>query len=142
MNSENTSRDLSFVAKPSYFPGPGGGRHLLNTTGSPTANSSNHPSLRFSSNNNGFDEDSNIWGNFPDNSTVTDDRSEVLTWLSPLEPHLRHNQISERRVDSVGDWLLRTEKFRRWCSLDFQGESRQGVLFCYGNPGVGKTYIR
>ena len=35
-----------------------------------------------------------------------------------------------------------TEEFRRWCRLGREGESDRGVLFCYGNPGVGKTFIR
>ena len=79
------------------------------------------------------------------NITVADDRSDILTWLSPLEPHLRHYDIQTRRVDNVGDWLLRTEQFRSWHGGGgggCQGESQKATLFCSGNPGVGKTYIR
>ena len=76
------------------------------------------------------------------NNYVADDRSQLLAWLSPLEPKLRHQDIQERRVDNVGEWLLQTEEFRRW--HDGSGESEGGgaVLFCYGGPGVGKTFIR
>jgi len=35
-----------------------------------------------------------------------------------------------------------TEEFRRWCRLGGGGEGNKSVLFCYGNPGVGKTFIR
>ena len=35
-----------------------------------------------------------------------------------------------------------TEKFRRWCGSGGEGEGHEVVLFCYGNPGVGKTFIR
>ena len=74
-------------------------------------------------------------------STVGDELSPLLTWLSPLDPGLRHSGIQERRVDNVGEWLMRTEKFRRWCRLNRGGDDK-AVLFCYGNPGVGKTFIR
>ena len=76
------------------------------------------------------------------NITVTNDRSEILTWLSPLEPNKRHEGLKERRVEKVGDWLLRTEQFQSWRSGTGQGESQKATIFCSGNPGVGKAYIR
>ena len=81
---------------------------------------------------------SNVWNN----CTVTEDLSPLLTWLSPLDPGLRHSDIQERRVSDVGEWLMGTEKFGRWCGLDEGREGDEAVLFCYGNPGVGKTFIR
>jgi len=80
----------------------------------------------------------NVWNNY----TLVDDRSQILTWLSPLEPSLRHRDILERRVDKVGEWLMHTEEFRRWCGLGGEGGDYEAVLFCYGNPGAGKTFIR
>jgi len=74
--------------------------------------------------------------------TFADERSQLLKWLSPLDPGLRHWDIQERRVEDVGEWLIRTEEFRRWCGLSGAGEGDKAVLFCYGNPGVGKTFIR
>jgi len=74
--------------------------------------------------------------------SVTDDQSEILAWLSPLEPNLRHHDVQTRRVRGVGDWLLRTEEFRSWKSGDGKSESQKTTIFCSGNPGVGKTYIR
>jgi len=76
------------------------------------------------------------------NYTFADDWSQLLSWLSPLDPGLRHSDIQERRVNDVGEWLMKTEEFRRWCGLDEEGEGDMAVLFCYGNPGVGKTFIR
>ena len=73
--------------------------------------------------------------------TVAEDRGEILTWLSPLEPRLRHSDIESRRVRNVGDWVLLTEQFRSWKSRGDQG-GLEKTLFCSGNPGVGKTYIR
>jgi len=76
------------------------------------------------------------------NFTLADDRSNLLTWLSPLDPKLRHQDIRDRRVENVGEWVLQTEEYRRWNSDSARRESDKAVLFCYGNPGVGKTFIR
>ena len=74
--------------------------------------------------------------------TVADDRSNILAWLSPLDPKSRHRDIQDRRVENIGDWLLQTEEFRTWRASGGGYESGDAVLFCYGDPGVGKTYIR
>ena len=76
------------------------------------------------------------------NFTVSDDRPNILCWLSPLDPKLRHQDIQAHRVENVGEWVLQTEEFRRWCTGGGGVESDNSVLFCYGDPGVGKTYIR
>ena len=92
-----------------------------------------HKSTNFSDNNNSF--------NVQNNYSVVDDRSQLLAWLSPLEPKLRHQDIRERRVENVGEWLMQTGEFRsrRDCG---GGEDHKEVLFCYGAPGVGKTFVR
>ena len=71
-----------------------------------------------------------------------DEKSEILTWLSPLEPQRRHHDIQTRRVDNVGDWLMQTEEYRTWVGGIGGGDSGGSALFCHGGPGVGKTYIR
>ena len=76
------------------------------------------------------------------NFTVTDDRSNILAWLSQLEPRLRHQDIRAGRVENIGEWFLQTEEFGEWYTGSKGGESNKAVLFCYGNPGAGKTYIR
>jgi len=76
------------------------------------------------------------------NYTVVDDRSQILTWLSPLEPRLRHRDIQESRIENVGEWVLETEEFKSWYASSGGSGSDNAVLFCYGGPGVGKTYIR
>ena len=73
--------------------------------------------------------------------TIADTRSEILAWLSPLDPRTRHQGIQTQRVDDVGEWLLQTDGFRGWCDSG-EGGSGDATLFCYGDPGVGKTYIR
>jgi len=80
----------------------------------------------------------NVWNS----STVADDRSQLLSWLSPLEPKLRHRDVQERRVNNIGEWLIQSEEFRRWCGVSGEGKGDNAVLFCYGHPGVGKTFLR
>ena len=71
-----------------------------------------------------------------------EERAEILAWLSPLEPRIRHDGIRFDRVEHVGDWLLGTKEYRNWFDGIRDGGSDNSALFCYGDPGVGKTYIR
>ena len=74
--------------------------------------------------------------------TAADEVSQILAWLSPLDPHVRHQDICSQRVDSIGDWLLETKEFRDWYNGNEKEGSEHAALFCYGDPGVGKSYIR
>ncbi|KAG0642019.1 hypothetical protein HOY80DRAFT_1038049 [Tuber brumale] len=74
------------------------------------------------------------------NPTPANERSEILAWLSPLDPRIRHQDLQAQRVEHVGDYLLQTEQFRSWCYGTCQDESGNATLFCHGDPGVGKTY--
>ena len=65
---------------------------------------------------------------------------EVMRWLSPLEPKCRHQSVQFDRFGGVGDWLLETSEFHEW--RGGEGGADKAVLFCSGNPGVGKTYLR
>ena len=91
----------------------------------------------YSNNSNSFNYFSNdiVWN--VNNTAATDERSEILAWLSPLEPRIRHQDLRTRRADNVGEWLLHTDEFQSWCN---GGE--HATLFCYGDPAVGKTYFR
>ena len=80
--------------------------------------------------------------NVLNNYTVANEKSEILAWLSQLEHQRRQQDIRTRRVDQVGDWLLQTEEYRNWFGGILGGDSAGSALFCYGGPGVGKTYIR
>jgi len=99
-----------------------------------------HNNTQFSNNADSF----NITGSFNKtvNIGVTDQKSEILAWLSPLEPRIRHQDIRTRRADNVGEWLLQTGEFQRWRDSDQHEGRGHGVLFCCGDPGVGKTYLR
>jgi len=75
------------------------------------------------------------------NSAAPNDNSQILEWLSPLEPRVRHRDIAAHRQNGIGTWLLETEEFRRWQNASREGESVHATLFCDGDPGVGKSYI-
>jgi len=63
-----------------------------------------------------------------------------MRWPPPLEPNNRHQGVRTERFDGVGNSLLEISEFREWrCSGD---GADSAVLFCSGNPGVGKTYLR
>jgi len=70
----------------------------------------------------------------------TDEDNQIKKWLSPLTPQARHQTVQANRVEGVGGWLLEKDEFRKWSGSD--GVSKQAVLFCSGDPGVGKTHIR
>jgi len=65
--------------------------------------------------------------------------AEIMRWLSPLEPGNRHDDLRTDRYEGIGEWLLETSEFREW--RGGQGGAK-AILFCSGNPGVGKTYLR
>jgi len=65
---------------------------------------------------------------------------QILQWLSPLEPQQRHQDVRADRLDSVGNWVLETSEFKKW--RDEEDGCVEPVLFCCGNPAVGKTYVR
>ena len=73
-------------------------------------------------------------------NVIADEDPEIMKWLSPLDPTGRHQDVRTERFDGVGNWLLKTNEFREWRSNE--GGVDKAILFCYGDPGVGKTYLR
>ena len=94
-------------------------------------------SMRFGNNNANC---GNISGSY--NTTVykSDEDVQIIRWLSPLEPEIRHHSVRSDRLEGVGSWLLETNEFREWRGKE--GGAEKALLFCSGNPGVGKTYLR
>ena len=82
----------------------------------------------------------NITSSFNSFIYKLDEDAEIMRWLSPLEPNHRHQSVRTERFGGVGSWLLEVKEFREWRSG--QGGAENAVLFCSGNPGVGKTYLR
>jgi len=90
-----------------------------------------------------FGDGSTRCGNFDNsfnNFYISDDDAPIMRWFSPLEPSNRHQGVRTERFDGVGNWLLETSEFREWRYS--KGGADKAVLFCSGNPGVGKTYLR
>ena len=71
---------------------------------------------------------------------VEEESLKIQEWLSPLEPHKRHQDVRNGRLKGVGEWVLQRTEFESWCKR--QGDSVDRTLLCYGGQGVGKTYIR
>ena len=71
---------------------------------------------------------------------MSDEKRQIMEWLSPLAPRERHQAISDGRMDGIGTGLLRTNEFEKWHTSEDQAVNP--VLFCHGGPGVGKTYLR
>lgn len=72
--------------------------------------------------------------------SISDKKSQVLEWLSPLASRERHQTVRDARVNGVGDQLLCTKVFSTW--HESGNPTAKPVLFYYGGPGVGKTYFR
>ena len=77
--------------------------------------------------------------NTNNNTTYVDENPQILEWLSPLEPRLRHQDVRTRRLDGLGDWFLQTEDFVSW--RDGGDGASMATLFGSGAPGAGKTYL-
>ena len=74
------------------------------------------------------------------NVGVDEESLRIQAWLSPLKPDIRHEDVSNRRMEGIGDWVLQRNEFESWSgSEDGTGDP---TLFCYGGQGVGKTFLR
>ena len=74
------------------------------------------------------------------NSGNSDENREIMGWLSPLDSRRWDQDVRTQRFDDVGNSLLETNEFREWRSAE--GGVDKAVLFCCGNTGVGKTFLR
>ena len=74
------------------------------------------------------------------NVGVSEESLRIQAWLSPLEPLARHQDVRNRRLDGVGDWVLQNNEFESWRMS--QDNSVNRIVLCYGDQGAGKTYIR
>jgi len=81
----------------------------------------------------------NVISSFNTTFSKSDEESQIMRWLSPLEPDHRHHGVRTNRFAGVGDWLLETSEFREWRWSESGAD--KAVLVCSGNPGVGKTYL-
>jgi len=96
------------------------------------------PITTHNSNSTKFSNNGTAWGlNIP----MTAERAEILAWLSPIEPRIRHQDIRTRRADNVGEWRIQTAEFQSWCDGGRQEGYGPATLFYCDYPAVGKTYF-
>ena len=69
------------------------------------------------------------------NSRLETKEEQILDWLSSNDYSRTHHDISVRRFDGTGKWLLDCEKFQSWLN------NANPVLLCTGSPGVGKSVL-
>ncbi|KAK5325159.1 hypothetical protein LTR93_004636 [Exophiala xenobiotica] len=62
-------------------------------------------------------------------------QSNMMTWLSGVNFWGKQDNLLQRAQEGTGEWILHEPKFESWLA----GEG--GFLWCYGEPGVGKTIL-
>ena len=67
---------------------------------------------------------------------------KILRWLSLLDFAARHQDISSKRQPETRRWLLASVEYRTWSRSDIPLMHNERVMWCYGDPGAGKTYSR
>ena len=144
-----------FKKLPYYYHHPTCYRILSAMSAAPTGNrgSSIHNSLQYGISNTRTDHhmtnsigdaNTNV-GNVTNSNNTTinvgidQESMRIQEWLSPLEPYKRHQDVGNRRIDGVGEWVLRRSEFESWYKC--RDSSVNPTLLCYGVQGVGKTYI-
>ncbi|MCJ1287696.1 hypothetical protein MMC26_007048 [Xylographa opegraphella] len=65
---------------------------------------------------------------------------KILRWLSPLDFAARHQDISSKRQRETLKWLLSSAEYLTWSRTDVPLINDNRVIWCYGDPGAGKTY--
>ncbi|KAI1737229.1 hypothetical protein F4680DRAFT_224002 [Xylaria scruposa] len=90
----------------------------------------------------GVYKDNNIYGGFTHlgDQYIQGETSRrgFLEWLSPLDPNAKHQDIVEQRLVKTGEWLLKTEDFKWWLSMDSISPK---TFWCHGVYGIGKTFL-
>ncbi|KAF3802552.1 hypothetical protein GCG54_00003357 [Colletotrichum gloeosporioides] len=61
---------------------------------------------------------------------------EFLTWLSPLDFHAQHRDVSNRRLRNSAEWIVGHREVVEWRDL-----TTSSVLLIYGREGVGKSML-
>ncbi|KAI5785392.1 hypothetical protein FPQ18DRAFT_87085 [Pyronema domesticum] len=70
-----------------------------------------------------------------------DEIQKIKSWISPLEPHKRHQDIRQNRLEGTGHWFLLQPEFQKWSNSESDDGISSHVLACSGIPGAGKSVI-
>ena len=63
-------------------------------------------------------------------------RKEVIQWLSDDDYASTQEHVLSNRYEQSGSWLLQHSDFQTWLQSE-----QSTLLWCHGNPGVGKTVL-
>ncbi|KAK3934684.1 hypothetical protein QBC46DRAFT_454028 [Diplogelasinospora grovesii] len=63
------------------------------------------------------------------------DRLEVLEWISPVLYGKHHGTVKSARTAETCEWLIDHQALRKWQN------SSSAILWLWGNPGTGKTFL-
>ncbi|KAI5838988.1 ankyrin repeat-containing domain protein [Morchella snyderi] len=64
-------------------------------------------------------------------------RRDALNWLFPAPCDKRHMEVSSQRKKDTGQWIFKTQEVQDW----IKGNSSCRLLWGYGIPGAGKTFL-
>jgi len=65
-----------------------------------------------------------------------EDRMKILGWLSSVAHNEKQTDTLRRRHGNTGMWFLELAEFQDWLKND-----TNNILWCKGDPGVGKTIL-
>ncbi|KAJ5512855.1 hypothetical protein N7463_002407 [Penicillium fimorum] len=60
----------------------------------------------------------------------------VLDWIWPIQYGKHHISVKDSRTPGTCEWLLQTDKFREWMTIN-----SSAVLWLHGTIGAGKTFL-
>jgi len=63
------------------------------------------------------------------------EQKTILDWLTSVDYASQQNDFIAKRQDGTGEWLVGSDEFQQW------EHNKNGILFCPGIPGSGKTMM-
>ncbi|CVL06697.1 uncharacterized protein FMAN_11824 [Fusarium mangiferae] len=60
---------------------------------------------------------------------------EILDWFGPSDNRSRQGSLLDQHEEGTCEWFLASAEFQEWMT------SQNGILFCPGLPGAGKTFL-
>ncbi|CAM1509524.1 Fc.00g032630.m01.CDS01 [Cosmosporella sp. VM-42] len=62
-------------------------------------------------------------------------RIDILDWICDRGTQRKHAELINSHHPGTGQWVFERPEFQKWTAME------KAILWCYGNPGVGKTQI-
>jgi hypothetical protein len=77
----------------------------------------------------------------PTNLAADNEIRHIMSWISPLGPHRRHQDIRKTRLEGTGNWFLLQPEFQKWSDGQSDDSNIGSILACSGILGAGKSVI-